>query len=329
MASLHGIENTDKTKGRKEWHMLLLSLLLAFIVWLIHSLSLTYSVFMEYNVHLTSSLESRVRSSLSEDVLIIRGKADGYYILKHRFGKRSTLNVSADANYVTKSDTAADDDRFYVRCEQIKGNIVDALGSAVELEFIVTESMDFEFPKVTSKMVPIIVKSAITYASQYMPMAELAIDPDSVEIFGEEKLLENIDSVWTETISYTRLDESVQGIAQLVPLRRIEYAQKSVYYTLNISRFIEETVTVKVEVANVPEGKSVIVLPAQVDLICRRTFGGDPLSADDVTLEVDYNELVKGIGSQAIPKFTLYPDNAVYYQLRPRYVDCLVIDNSK
>ena len=43
-----GINGSDKESGwkdRKEWLMLLLSLLLAFIVWLIHSLSLQYSVF--------------------------------------------------------------------------------------------------------------------------------------------------------------------------------------------------------------------------------------------------------------------------------------------
>ncbi len=307
--------------------MLLLSLLLAFIIWLIHCLSLTYSVFLEYNVDLTSSLEGRARTSLSEDVLVVRGKADGYYILKHRFSKRSTLNVTADAGQVLKSE--GDNDRFYIKCEQVKGNIVDALGSSVELEFIVTESMEFEFPKMTSKVVPIIAKSSITYAGQYMPMAELAIEPDSVEIFGEDRILENIDSVWTETISYNRLDKSIQGFVDLIPIRRIEFAQKSVYYTLNISRYIEESVYVSVNVVNVPEDKSVIVLPAQIKITCRRTFGGEPLRAEDVVLQVDYNELVKGIDTQAIPALVKAPENAVYYQLNPRYVECLILDKTK
>ena len=59
MALENGISGGEKESGwkdRKEWLMLLLSLLLAFIVWLIHSLSLQYSVFLEYNVELNSTL---------------------------------------------------------------------------------------------------------------------------------------------------------------------------------------------------------------------------------------------------------------------------------
>ncbi len=324
MALSHGIDKKDQAKGRKEWHMLLLSLLLAFVIWLVHSLSLQYSVFLEYSVNLTSSLEGRARSSLSEDVLIVRGKADGYYILKHRVSKRSTINVTADADYLIKMD--GDNDKFYINCEQVKGNIVDALGSDIELEFVVTERMEFEFPKMATKVVPIIAKSSITFAGQYMPMAELSIDPDTVEIFGEERLLENIDSVWTETISYTRLDKTVQGMVDLIPFRRVEFAQKSVYYTLNITRYIEETVSVSVDVVNVPEDKALVILPAQVDVTCRRTFGGDPLRAKDVALQVDYNDLIKGISTEIIPDLTRAPENAVYYQLNPRYVNCLLLE---
>ncbi len=325
MATLQGIDN-EKVKSRKEWHLLVLSLLLAFIVWLVHVLSLQYSVFLEYNVNLTSSLEGRARTSLSEDVLVIRGKADGYYILQHRVSGNKTIDVTVDPNYVHKSE--GDNDRFYVNCEQIKGNIIDALGSSVQMEFSATESMKFEFPKMTSKFVPVIVKSDITFAGQYMPMAELSIEPDSIEIFGEERIIENIDSVWTEAISYKRLDKSVQGVVDLVPFRRIEFSQKAVYYTLNVSRYIEESVSVPVEVVNVPSNKALIVLPAQINVICRRTFGGEPLSTKNVGVQVDYNDFIKGTSTEIIPDLVRAPENAVYYQLNPRSVDCLLIDKT-
>lgn len=58
MTSGNGITGNDRErKDGKEWMLLLLSILLAFIIWLLHSLSLQYSVFFEYNVELTSSLE--------------------------------------------------------------------------------------------------------------------------------------------------------------------------------------------------------------------------------------------------------------------------------
>ncbi len=320
------VTDNNKSKSRKEWYLLFLSLLLAFIVWLVHVLSLPYSVLLEYRVNLISSLEGRARSSLSEDVLIIRAKSEGFYILQHRISKKEAVSVTVDAAHIHKSE--GDNDRFHVNCEQIKGSIIDAIGSDVELEFIVTESMNFEFPKMTSKLVPVIAKNEITFAGQYMPMAELSIEPDSIEIFGEERIIENIDSVWTEVISYRRLDESIQGVVNLVPFRRIEFSQKSVYYTLNVSRYIEETVSVPVEVVNVPGDKALIILPAHIDVTCRRTFGGEPLSERNIGIQVDYNDFIKGNSTEIIPSLVRAPENAVYYQLSPRYVDCLLIDKT-
>ncbi len=320
------VPDNNKSKSRKEWSLLFLSLLLAFIVWLMHVLSLQYSVLLEYKMDLSSSLEGRARSSVSEDVLIVRGKADGYYILQHRVGRNDAINVTADAAQIHKAE--GDNDRFYVNCEQIKGNIIDAIGSSVELEFVVTDSMSFEFPKLTSKFVPVVVRSEVTYDGQYMPMAPLSIEPDSIEIFGEERIIENIDSVWTEAITFNRLDKSVHGLVDLVPFRRIEFSQSSVYYTLNVSRYIEETVQVPVTVVNVPQDKALVILPANIKVTCRRTFGGEPLSEKNTVVQVDYNNFIKGHSTQIIPDLVKAPDNAVYYQLSPRYVDCLLIDKA-
>ena len=150
MALKNGITGSEKEGGwkdRKEWLMLLLSLLLAFIVWLIHSLSLQYS-------------------AVSKDVLIVRGKSDGYYILKQRIGRRKTLQVSASQDNLRHRDG----DEFYVLSESIKSNIVEALGGSVDLEFIVTDSLDFTFPRITSKRVPVVPRSSVTFRPQYMPL---------------------------------------------------------------------------------------------------------------------------------------------------------------
>ena len=84
-----GIPGNEKVrKDRKEWLLLLLSLLLAFIVWLIHSLSLQYSVFLEYRVTLSTSIEGRSRTATSEDILIVApsicfdGTVYGFSMLK-------------------------------------------------------------------------------------------------------------------------------------------------------------------------------------------------------------------------------------------------------
>ena len=76
MASESGITGSEKDrKDGKEWLLLLLSLLLACVIWLLHSLSLQYSVFFVEHVVPDASLEGRSRSAVSEALLIVRGRS--------------------------------------------------------------------------------------------------------------------------------------------------------------------------------------------------------------------------------------------------------------
>ena len=284
----NGITGSEKEGGwkdRKEWLMLLLSLLLAFIVWLIHSLSLQYSVFLEYNVELNSTLQGRARSSVSKDVLIVRGKSDGYYILKQRIGRRKTLQVSASQDNLRHRDG----DDFYVLSESIKSNIVEALGGSVDLEFIVTDSLDFTFPRITSKRVPVVPRSSVTFRPQYMSLGDMTIRPDSVDIYGDARLLETVDSVFTETISEKGVDGPIQGICDIVPI-------------------------------------DLIVLPSTVTLTFKRVFSSLRYQPEDFVLAVDYADFVRTIDSELVPELVYKPDGVMSCEITPRYVDCILLD---
>lgn len=325
MASGNGITGNEKDrKDRKEWLLLLLSLLLAFIIWLLHSLSLQYSVFFEYNVDLTSSLEGRSRSSASEDLLIVRGRSEGYYILRQRIGRRKTLKVSAPVTALAQKDG----DVFSVGCESIKSNIVEALGGNVELEFIVTDSLDFNFPRMVSKRVPVAPRTSISFDGQYMAVGKIELRPDSVDVYGDARLLETVDSVMTVTISATGVDGPIQGISSLVPIRRVEYSEDDIYYSLNVVRYIEESVDVPVTAVGVPEDKELIVFPSTVRITFRRVFSSTQYRPDDFVLAVDYSDFINTIESELIPKLLSAPRGVISWEMSPRYVDCILLENN-
>ena len=308
MTSGSGITGNDRErKDGKEWLLLLLSLLLAFIIWLLHSLSLQYSVFFEYNVELTSSLEGRSRSAASEDLLIVRGRSEGYYILRQRIGRRKTLKVTAPVTALTHKDG----DVFSVVCENIKSNIVEALGGNVDLEFIVTESMDFNFPRMVSKRVPVAPRTSISFDGQYMPLGRIELRPDSVDIYGDARLLETVDSVMTMTIS-----------------RRVEFSEDNIYYSLNVVRYIEESVDVPVTSIGVPEDKDLIVFPSTVRVTFRRIFSSTQYSPDDFVLAVDYADFIKTMESELIPEPVSVPAGVISWEISPRYVDCILLENN-
>lgn len=320
-----GIPGNEKVrKDRKEWLLLLLSLLLAFIVWLIHSLSLQYSVFLEYRVTLSTSIEGRSRTATSEDILIIRGRSEGYYILRQRIGRLKNLTVTVLPANVTYKDG----DIFTVDCETIKSNIVEALGGNVDLEFIVSESLDFNLPEVTSKRVPVVPKASIVFDGQYMPVGDIELRPDSVDIYGDARLLGTIDSVFTETIARSGVDGPIQGLCGIVPIRRVEYSEDNVYYSMNVVRYIEESMNVPVTATGVPENKELIILPSSVTLKYRRIFSGIQYAPENFVLSVDYNDFIRTMDSELVPKLVSMPEGVLSWEMSPRYVDCILLENS-
>ena len=320
-----GIPGNEKVrKDRKEWLLLLLSLLLAFIVWLIHSLSLQYSVFLEYRVTLSTSIEGRSRTATSEDILIIRGRSEGYYILRQRIGRLKNLTVTVLPANVTYKDG----DIFTVDCETIKSNIVEALGGNVDLEFIVSESLDFNLPEVTSKRVPVVPKASIVFDGQYMLVGDIELRPDSVDIYGDARLLGTIDSVFTETIARSGVDGPIQGLCGIVPIRRVEYSEDNIYYSMNVVRYIEESMNVPVTATGVPENKELIILPSSVTLKYRRIFSGIQYAPENFVLSVDYNDFIRTMDSELVPKLVSMPEGVLSWEMSPRYVDCILLENS-
>lgn len=220
------------------------------------------------------------------------------------------------------------DDVFSVGCESIKSNVVEALGGNVNLEFIVTDSLDFVFPRITSKKVPVALRSSISFRGQYMPLGRIELRPDSVDIYGDARLLETVDSVMTETIFATGVDGPIQGMCSLVPVRRLDFSEDNIYYSMNVVRYIEESMEVPVKPSGVPEGKDLIVLPSTVKLTFRRVFSSTQYSPDDFELTVRYQDFINTIDQELIPELVSYPPGVVHWEISPRYVDCILLESS-
>ena len=160
-----------------------------------------------------------------------------------------------------------------------------------------------------------------------MPLGKIELRPDSVDIYGDARLLETVDSVMTETISASGVNGPIQGICTLVPIRRVQYSEDNIYYSLNVVRYIEESLDIPVRTTGVPDGKELFVLPSTVRLTFRRVFSSTQYSPDDFVLAVDYDDFINTIDSELIPRLTACPDGVISWEISPRYVDCILLEN--
>lgn len=323
---LRGTLNFFK-KGGNERLILLVSLFLAFFIWLIHNLSLEYSQYFQYSVVVKSNIEGRANISANSDELILRGKSSGFYIMGHKSRKGGEIVITIDDPKVFKRHASADDEYLYVAAGDLRQKLVEMLAPNLEVDYIVTDTLKFLFPIVYNKEVPVVAITNIRYKNQYMLTEPISLEPEKITIYGDEAYLAGIDSVFTNTITLKNVSRSVQGIQSLSKIKGVRFSADQVYYTIPVDRYVEQEAIVPITVTNIPPERELLLLPSQVTVTYRQSFYTNS-DRSDFVFNVDYSDFINSINSVIIPECISKPKGIYYYSIEPPYVEGVLIENN-
>lgn len=307
----------------RDWAALLLALLLAFSIWLIHNLSLKYNDYLTVSIDAQCNIEGHADVSSNRCEVVARGRATGYNVIrKGLVGKRHVRRVTFKPDVMKHKEG----DVYYVTSSDLMeyGHLI--YGPDVTVEYFASDTLFFTFPSVEFRKVPVHPVYSVTYLPQYMNVGDLKIVPDTVTIYGEAHLLENIDQVFTSHIKRSNLNADIQGVVALEKLRGVRMSDSEVHYSLEVSRYVEVKAKVPVEVTGLPADKEMIVLPSNVDVVLKCTFPMKEDPIEDVSLVVRYEDFLHSISGKCPVKMSQTPDNVIGYELDPFFVECIVRD---
>lgn len=298
-----------------------IALVVAFFVWLLHNLSLDYSSYLQYRVRLSTDIEGYESTALSNEVLLLRGKGSGFYILKMRGHKKSfpEIDLALGRKYLTP--VRGEEGVFKVKVSEVAEKIDEAVED-LDIDFIETQQLTFNLNKQSYKKVPVVLASDIDCKPQYMVVGSITMRPDSVVIYGNAKELEGINKVMTRSVSLDNVDKSVQGIVSLEHLEGFRIDVDEVHYSIDVKRYVEQTAVVPVTVKNTPADKNLMVLPSTVTVTYRT-----PVRANvkDFHFEVDYRDYARAASSKIIPTMVGGGRDILSYEIEPRMVECISI----
>lgn len=130
--------------------LFLFCLFLAFVIWSVHKLSFDYSHLFQYNVIVKSTLPGRSGDAVSDNLLTVRGRASGFYILQQKYGVRGkNLYISPDNKFLRR--VPGEQDRFYILSGEIRDIISEGLGDKVTLEYISSDTITLAIPRRDSR----------------------------------------------------------------------------------------------------------------------------------------------------------------------------------
>ena len=312
----------------RDLRLLVASLLIACFVWAMHTFSLDYFATVPCTVRVTTSLEGYAPDATARETMLLRGKASGFFLLKARGADRKTLPVDIAVEPRHFHPVTGTDDMFYLYVSDIRDRLVDCLGDRFNIDYIETERLTFTFVPQSFVKVPVAASLDLTFRPQYMQVGEVRLKPDSVLVYGAVTELQRISEVRTRNISAHGVDKDLGGIVTLEPMDGLRFDTDRIGYEVTVDRYVETTLTLPVTAVHVPADRTLMILPSQVDVTFRSSFRprGGRITADDLSLVVDYSDFAGAGSTRVIPRLVT-SRNIYSWRLRPELVECIQLED--
>lgn len=297
-----------------------ISLLLAFGIWLIHNLSLNYSVLVYVPVKAVCQIEGHSLNSANQGLVQARCNASGFRLISLRKAERrkpvQVVFHRSDMHY--KSG-----ETFYMTSSEIERYFSGIFGNSVKIETLLSDTVFFRFPKENFRRVPVVPVYSISYKPQYINVGDIRMSPDSVIVYGEPSHLATIDRVFTEPLTLENLSSSRRGVVKLEKIQGVRISSETSDYSIEVSRYVEIKVSLPVKGRNVPAGRTLVIYPSVAEVTFRCAF---PVSTDpavSTSLYVDYEQFEQSLHGQCVPYLDGLPGGVIDYVVSPDVVECV------
>lgn len=304
----------------REVTVFLLSLLLAFSIWVLYNLSMEYSSVLSVPVVAQSNIEGHSPVSSTSSVIAARCRTSGYNLVRTRFSlKRHPRTIW----FAPEDMRHLGEDNFSISANELTAYVNDIFGDDIQLESMVSSSVQFRFPYENHKKVPVQLITLLDFKPQYMAIGQMRAAPDSVLVYGEPLHLDNVDRVYTEPLTLSEISSSVHGVAKIEVPAGIRVSTEEVSYSLDVTRYVEIKREIPISVRNVPSGRSVDVYPSSAQVTFRCPFPITANPTESVSFYIDYSDFAKSINGRCVPKASSIPSGIIDYSIDPQVFECI------
>lgn len=303
----------------KSWGPFLLCLLLSLGIWLAHNLSLTYTDLVSVGVVAESNLEGRAQRSNAEVEVTARVRASGFNLIW--MARRRNVTVFFQAEDLEHRDG----DVYAISAADLQKYAPYIFGDDTVVESFSARELQFRFKPEYSRKVPVRAVRSLSFRPQYILRGDIALEPDSVLIFGDKWRVDDIDAVYTRNISHSDLRKSVHGTVKLEKPSGVRLSTDQIAYSIELTRFVELEGEVPVQMRGVPPGVKMLLRPATVQLQLKCIFPLSSNPVDQAVVYADYAEFLASRGGACILHCDHLPQSVIDARVVPEVCDCIEI----
>ena len=312
-----GIESIlKKLPNKSRFRFFLLFVAISFAFWASTKLSKEYQLVQPFTLVWEEVPKGVVLNDKPSQIKVTLN-ASGVEILWYRLFKNKLSISLKDVDFTPEDRILNMEERFFDIQQQLFGG--------TQLLQISPSLFPLQYSKMASKKLPVLTNLDINFRPGYLGEERLQITPDSLVVRGPKNMLDTLVHINTEEFKLLDVHENINQQIELERLEGLVFEVESIQLFWSVLPYSEKSLTIPIEVVNIPVGVKVKLFPPEANL--RATLPLSLLNAvksSDFSLVVDYENIREGPADAMELKLTKQPPSVKKVIWEPLSVNYLI-----
>lgn len=289
---------------KRKVKVFLLFLACSTLAWLINTLSQSFVSNTNFVLEYANTPEEFLLVKTPKAAIDVRLRAIGFQFVAFELRKRK---VQIDLSKVNVLNG-----RYYILPKVYRKQIDNQLPNSTEVLEMENDTLFVELIKLVVKEVPVIPRTTVDLAANYMLDGPIRVEPPQVTITGPKNEVDSITAIRTSIINMENIkDDFAQehGLVLNKDLKKSKVTPSIVTISGRVLRFSEKVLSVPVQMVNVPEGVKVRMFPDEVKVLCQGTIDAlKDLDSEDFNIICDYDQIESANANRLPLRMETFPD---------------------
>ena len=241
----------------------LLFVLLAAIIWYGHAMQSVRNTRVPVLIQYTGKPHSiGLGGSGLPDTVMIEVRDAGYRLNMYH---TDPLRLTIDLRQYIHGEKGT----IHVPSDALRRSISDILQGTSRLIDTRPEEITCPYFTEQEKSVAVVFAGEVLPAAEYQLVGSPAISRKTMKIYGQDKVLNSIDTLYTEPVTLSELTDTTDvRIAMALP-KGIRAEEDSISMRIIAERFTEKKFIIPIQVIGLPEGYRLRLFPSEVEVSVR------------------------------------------------------------
>ncbi|MDA8596085.1 hypothetical protein N9L20_06360 [Flavobacteriaceae bacterium] len=277
----------NKPKNQQRAYVFVFFLVLSTIFWLLIKLSNTYSSVVNYDLIYRGIPNDKILQNKPTNQIKVIVSGTGYRILNEKLVKR-TLYIDAGRSFETVGG-------YYILEPNSQLGVLESQRGSVQFQNILKDTLHMDFGVLVQKKIPVSLVQNIAFKPGFHHDGIYHLKPDSVQVKGPEKYVEQLSKINTIKLSMNNVADTISTFLALdlenIDQNSIEVSPKTVHVEAVVEKYTEGSFELPVSIINIPKGISLSVFPKSVKLYYQTSLSRfNSVKIEDFKIIADYQK---------------------------------------